>query len=81
MVCRILGPLRPPRPAAAGLRGPPAGFRRLLANEVFEAYVGEVQGCGIAFRTLFGNFNLRDLKPPEIPWQNSYLFCQSFMYV
>ena len=37
-----------------GAAGSCAGFRRLLANEVLETFVGEVQGCGVAFRSLFG---------------------------
>ena len=31
-----------------------AGYRRLLANEVPDTFAGEVQGCGVAFRSLFG---------------------------
>ncbi len=35
-----------------GVAGSYTGYRRLLANEVHETYVGELQGCGVAFRTL-----------------------------
>ena len=60
-----------PRPEKRG-DGSCAGFRRLLANEVFETCVGKLQGSGVAFRALF--------CPPQLIVQvNSCIKCKLFL--
>ncbi len=38
---------------ASPVAGSYAGYRRLLAYEVLKDGLGELQGCGVAFRSLF----------------------------
>ncbi len=61
IICRVFW-AAPASSPASPVAGSYAGFRRLLAYKVLLTALGELLGCGVAFRSLFWLSTLRALS-------------------